>query len=117
VRVVEGVVAVVVPASPPGPKPARIVSQRVSRRIRGWARADGVPVIDCIAAERKHRIAEDYLRDHTVGVGVFLVLVARAPARVEGDPVEADRQDLQPGEDPPSVNQYSFHIMDPTSGM
>jgi hypothetical protein len=55
---------------------------RFARRVRGWAKANGVPVIDCVAGEHKHRIAEDYLRDHTVGVGVFLVLVARAPATV-----------------------------------
>ena len=38
---------------------------RFARRVRGWAKANGVPVIDCAAGERKHRIAEDYLRDHT----------------------------------------------------
>ena len=55
---------------------------RFARRVRGWAGAHGVPVIDCVAGDRKHRIAEDYLRDHTVGAGVFLILVARAPATV-----------------------------------
>src|SRR3954468_12075610 len=90
---------------------------RFSRRVRGWARANGVPVVDCVAGERKHRIAEDYLRDHTVGVGVFLVLVARAPATVwkvarstkSGKicNLEKTRQ---------FVNHYSFHIMDPTWG-
>jgi len=90
---------------------------RFARRVRGWARAHGVPVIDCGAGERKHRIAEDYLRDHSVGVGVFLVLVARAPATVwkvvrstkSGKicNLEKTRQ---------FVNHYSFHIMDPTWG-
>jgi hypothetical protein len=55
---------------------------RFARRVRCWARAHQVPVVDCVAGERKHRIAEDYLRDHPVGVGVFLILVARAPATV-----------------------------------
>jgi hypothetical protein len=32
--------------------------------------------------ERKHRIAEEYLREHAVAVGVFLILVPRAPATV-----------------------------------
>jgi hypothetical protein len=53
---------------------------RFARRVRAWAAANQVPVIDCKAEERKHRIAEDYLREHAVGVGVFLILVARAPA-------------------------------------
>ena len=34
------------------------------------------------AGERKHRIAEAYLATHDVGIGVFLVLVAKAPAPV-----------------------------------
>jgi len=90
---------------------------RFARRVRGWARAHGVPVIDCAAGDRKHRIAEDYLRDHTVGPGVFLVLVARAPATVWKVKrskrsgaicnVEKTRQ---------FINHYSFHIMDPTWG-
>ena len=52
---------------------------RFARRVRGWAKANGVPVVDCVAGERKHRIAEDYLRDHTVGVWVFLILVFGEP--------------------------------------
>ena len=90
---------------------------RFARRVRGWAKANGVPVVDCVAGDRKHRIAEDYLRDHTVGVGVFLILVARAPASVwkvrrskrSGKicNLEKTRQ---------FVNHYSFHIMDPTWG-
>jgi hypothetical protein len=39
-----------------------------------------VPVVYCKAGERKHRLAEEYLATHEVGTGVFLVLVAKAPA-------------------------------------
>ncbi|MQA17852.1 MAG: hypothetical protein GEV09_28510, partial [Pseudonocardiaceae bacterium] len=83
---------------------------RFSRRVRASAHAHGIPVIDCNSDERKHRIAEDYLREHTVGVGVFLILVARAPAsvwKVKRSPggvicnLEKTRQ---------FVNHYSFHI-------
>ena len=89
---------------------------RFARRVRAWAAAHGIPVIDCKADERKHRIAEEYLREHTVGVGVFLILVARAPATVwkvtrtsagKIRNLEKTRQ---------FVNHYSFHIMDPTFG-
>src|SRR6266496_445192 len=52
------------------------------RRVRAWAADNAVPVIDCTAGERKHLIAEEYLRTHSVGPGVFLILVARAPAMV-----------------------------------
>jgi hypothetical protein len=50
--------------------------------IKAWGAANGVPVIFCKARERKHRIAEAYLATHAVGTGVFLVLVAKAPASV-----------------------------------
>jgi hypothetical protein len=89
---------------------------RFARRVRAWAAAHNVPVIDCKSDERKHRIAEEYLREHTVGVGVFLILVARAPATVWKVSrtnagvirnVEKTRQ---------FVNHYSFHIMDPAFG-
>src|SRR3954468_7891576 len=90
---------------------------RFARRVRTWAGANGVPVINCRAGERKHRIAEDYLATHMVGIGVFLVLVAKAPATVwkvtrsKGSGkichLEKTRQ---------FVNHYSFHIMDPTWG-
>ena len=73
-------------------------------------------MIDCKAEERKHRIAEDYLREHAVGVGVFLVLVARAPARVwkvnrSSSGVIRNLERTQQ-----FVNHYSFHIMDPDWG-
>ena len=31
---------------------------RFARRVRGWAKKEKVPVIDCSAGERKHAIAE-----------------------------------------------------------
>lgn len=89
---------------------------RFARRVRAWAGANQMPVIDCKADQRKHRIAEDYLREHSVGVGVFLVLVARAPApvwkvtRTSGGKIRNLEKTRQ------FVNHYSFHIMDPTFG-
>jgi len=90
---------------------------RFARRVRGWAKANGVPVIDCAAGERKHRIAEDYLREHPVGVGVFLILVAKAPAtvwKVKRSPKSGRICNLEKTRQ--FVNHYSFHIMDPTWG-
>jgi hypothetical protein len=89
---------------------------RFARRVRGWAKANGVPVIDTKAGERKHRIAEEYLASHSVGVGVFLVLVGRAPAPVwkvtqsrSGVIVNLEKKSEY-------VNHYSFHIRDPVWG-
>ncbi|HEY5985404.1 MAG TPA: hypothetical protein VIV12_03320 [Streptosporangiaceae bacterium] len=45
---------------------------RFSRRVRAWAKANQIPVIDCGRGERKHQIAEDYLAAHQVSHGVFL---------------------------------------------
>ena len=55
---------------------------RFSRRIRGYAKAHGIPVIDCSAGQRKHELAEEYLAKTTVTQGLFLVLVGRAQAPV-----------------------------------
>jgi hypothetical protein len=53
---------------------------RFARRVRGWAKAKGIPVIDCERGERKHLLADEYLATHEVHRGVFLVLVAKAVA-------------------------------------
>jgi hypothetical protein len=90
---------------------------RFARRVKAWGKANDVPVIFCKAGERKHRIAEEYLATHPVGVGVFLVLVAKAPAPVwkvqrsakTGVIVTIERRREY-------VNHYSFHIIDPEWG-
>ncbi len=90
---------------------------RFSRRVRGWAAANGVPVIVCGRGERKHEIAREYLAEHAVlGSGVFLVLVAKAPVPVwdvrqskAGTIVNLARKSAY-------VNHYSFHILDPVWG-
>jgi hypothetical protein len=41
---------------------------RFSRRVRGYAKAHNIPVIDCSVGERKHDIAEAYLTETTVTV-------------------------------------------------
>ena len=90
---------------------------RFARRVKAWGAANAVPVIFCKAGDRKHRIAEAYLASHEVGIGVFLVLVAKAPVPVwkvarsakTGAIVNIQRRREY-------VNHYSFHIMDPTWG-
>src|SRR5260221_6848783 len=80
---------------------------RFSRRVRGYAKAHNIPVIDCVAGERKHDVANDYLAKTAVTEGLFLVLVGRAPAPVGhvGANYHLERKT-------PYVNHYSFHILD-----
>jgi len=86
---------------------------RFSRRLRGYAKAHGIPVIDCPRGERKHDIAEDYLAKTKVTRGLFLILVGRAQAPVW----EVTRsRHLERKQPMPYVNHYSFHILDPDWG-
>ncbi len=55
---------------------------RFARRVRAWGQANDVPVVCCKAGQRKHLIAEEHLAANEVSAGVFLILVAKAPATV-----------------------------------
>ena len=55
---------------------------RFSRRIRGYAKAHDIPVVDCSAGQRKHELPEEYLAKTKVTQGLFLVLVGRAQTPV-----------------------------------
>src|SRR5207249_3777729 len=44
---------------------------RLSRRVRAFAKARGIPLIDCGSEDRKHEIAEEHLASHEVGTGLF----------------------------------------------
>ena len=55
---------------------------RFSRRLRAYAQAKGIPVVDCSVGERKHELAEDYLARTKITQRLFLVLVGRAQAPV-----------------------------------
>ncbi len=89
---------------------------RFSRRVRAVATANGIPVIDCGRGERKHLIAEEYLATHTVETGVFLILVARAPAPVWKVKRSASGAIANLERRTEYVNHYSFHLMDPIWG-
>src|SRR6266536_2253632 len=89
---------------------------RFARRVRAWAKANAVPVIDCKAGQRKHQIAEEYLAGHSVGPGVFMILVARARATVWKVKRSAAGVIGNLEKKTEYVNHYSFHIMDPAWG-
>jgi hypothetical protein len=89
---------------------------RFSRRVRAFGKANGIPVIDCDRQERKHLIAEEHLRTHAVGPGLFMILVARAPASVWDVKRSTGGVICNLAKRRSFVNHYSFHIMDPTWG-
>jgi hypothetical protein len=89
---------------------------RFARRVKAWANANGVPVIYCKAGQRKHLIAGEYLVTHEVGTGVFLVLAAKAPARVWEVRRTAGGAIANLAKKTAYSSHYSFHIMDPQWG-
>ncbi len=89
---------------------------RFARRVRASAHAHAIPVIDCKRGERKHEIAEEYLANHEVERGVFLILVARAIAPVWEVTRTPGGKIANLAKKRAFVNHYSFHIMDPEWG-
>ena len=80
---------------------------RFARRLRGYAKAHNIPIVNCSPGERKHDIAEEYLARTAITRGLFLVLVNRAPAPVWDVSVNHHIERKMP-----YVNHYSFHIVD-----
>jgi hypothetical protein len=89
---------------------------RLARRVRAFAQAKGIDVIDCDAGERKHLIADEYLATHPVERGVFLILVARAVAPTWRVTRSKSGVLINLAKKPSFVKHYSFHIMDPQWG-
>ena len=86
---------------------------RFSRRLRAYAQANGIPVVDCPVGERKHDLAEEYLAKTKITQGLFLILVGRAQAPVWD---VSGKHHLERKKPMPYVNHYSFHILDPDWG-
>jgi hypothetical protein len=89
---------------------------RFSRRVRAHAKAHQIPLKDCAPGERKHEIAEEYLPKDANFTGVFLILVARAPAPVWDVQCSKSGKVVNLAKKFPYVNHYSFHILDPDWG-
>ena len=91
---------------------------RFSRRLRAWAKANGIPVEYCAPGKRKHPIAEEHLSAKQVKPGLFLILVSKAPALIwEVHKTSTGKIGQVVAKDPwPYVNHYSFHILDPDWG-
>src|SRR5271165_4003955 len=87
---------------------------RFSRRLHGYAKAEGIPLVHCQAGEHKHELAEEYLTKTQITEGLFLILVGRAQAPVWD--VTTNHHHIEPKRPMPYVNHYSFHILDPEWG-
>ncbi len=96
------------------------LSGRFSRRLRAYANKHGIPVVYSKknANERKHLIADEYRPQDPGFVGLFLVIIGRAPGLVwnvqrnEGGQIRT----ITRKKNQSWVNHYSFHIMDPDWG-
>jgi len=86
---------------------------RFSRRVHAHAQKHHIPIIHCKPDVRKHELAERYLPADRDFQGVFLILVAKAPALVwvvtHGKNGVPHLERKTPW---PYVNHYHFHIMD-----
>jgi hypothetical protein len=90
---------------------------RFSRRVRAWAKKNGIPLIDCTRGERKHKIAERYIPADSAFRGVFCILIGRAPGSIwDVQRYGNGGINLEKKKSRPYVNHYSFHIMDPFWG-
>jgi hypothetical protein len=89
---------------------------RLARRLRAYADAHRIPVMDCSSEQRKHEIAEQYLQEHPRARGLFLILVGRAMATVWE--IQRSKQGVICNLEAKRafINHYSFHIIDPDWG-
>jgi hypothetical protein len=89
---------------------------RFSRRVRAHAQAHQIPLIDCAPGERKYEIAEEHFPKAPGFIGVFVILVAPAPAPVWDVQCSQSGKIVNLARKYPYVNHYSFHILDPDWG-
>ena len=89
---------------------------RLARRLRAYASAHHISVVDCDTKERKDNIVSEYLPKEPAFTGLFAILVGRAPAPLwnvkrskAGKIINIERKTQY-------VNHYHFHIQDPTWG-
>jgi hypothetical protein len=90
-----------------------------ARRLRGWAKTNGIPVMDARAGERKDELAKEHLANAAGKAGVFLILVGSAPAPVWNivrHPEEGHIIDIRHHRPWRYANYYHFHIMDKVWG-
>src|SRR3954464_9034126 len=83
---------------------------RFSRRVRGYAKAHGIPVIDCSAGQRKHDLAEEYRPRRRSARACFWSWLVEPRHRCGMSAPSATSNEKRRC---PTSNHYSFHILDP----
>ena len=89
-----------------------------SHRLRVWANAHQIPVVDRTVGERKHEIAEEYLSTHELRPGLFMILVFRSPALVWDVQITGAGKigNIESKKPRLYVNHCHFQILDPEWG-
>jgi hypothetical protein len=85
---------------------------RFSRRVHAYAKRRRIPLVHCEPGVHKHTLAEHYLPTDPRFTGLFLILVAKAPALVWEVTSRGGAPHLTRKTPWPYVNHYHFHIID-----
>lgn len=86
---------------------------RFSRRVHAYAKRRRIPLIHCAPGVRKHELAEQHRPTDPTFIGLFLILVAKAPAPVWEVTLSPRGVPHLTRKTPwPYVNHYHFHVMD-----
>ena len=95
------------------PEHLQRMAGRFSRRVHAYAKQRGIPLFHCEPGVRKHELAQQHRPSDPEFQGLFLVLVAKAPALVwEARTCKSGIPHLERKTPWPYVNHYHFHIID-----
>lgn len=89
---------------------------RYGKRVRAYAAAHKIPVIECDGEVRKHELAEKHLPQDATFQGVFLILASRFSAPIWEVQSSKEGKVLNLVRRYAFVKQYWFHILDPEWG-
>lgn len=89
---------------------------RYAKRVRAYAEAHKIPVIECDGEVRKHELAQEHLPKEADFQGVFLILVSRFSAPIWEVQSSKEGKVLNLVRRYAFVKQYWFHILDPEWG-
>ena len=90
-----------------------------ARRVRAYCAKQQIVFLETEAGERKHELAEEYLRTTRRKRGLFLVICAKAPAplwEVHRHKEGGHITDIRHGARWQHVKHYYFHLLDPQWG-
>jgi hypothetical protein len=92
---------------------------RYGRRVRGWAKKNNIPVVDCRKGVRKDKLIKKYIPKDPAFTGVFAIFTSRCPSpvwQVFTSEKNSMGFHLQRKDPMPWVKHYQFHIIDPAWG-